>query len=363
MLSNIPLFCLHVAIKTERNFVRLAEITSKCRNAGKELLIFCARGCFCGLGVGFFMFLRLGAPATHELTGYMVGLFLMKTHGSIANRTEMHSSVRSATELLSQEIRQAGRISLGVPTANVSLAGPVSASATATSFTLSASPNTVSPTVYPGEVLTVDIGSNQETVTVATGTTSSGTAIFQVAHAAGAPVSALGAFSTGTVPPTASPASYTNGSTATVLKLYGDINGDGNMVYVEYTCTQGTPTAPGSLYRNQMPITAASKPAKDSTMILLGNVLGNPNDASNNPVPCFAYQVQPLGNTYCVTDVAVTLTVQTQNKDQQTGQFQPETKALLNVAPRNVFEVFDTASLVDPTRAQPMPPSVTALLP
>jgi ABC-type transporter Mla maintaining outer membrane lipid asymmetry permease subunit MlaE len=100
MLSNIPLFCLHVAIKTERNFVRLAEITSKCRNAGKELLIFCARGCFCGLGVGFFMFLRLGAPATHELTGYMVGLFLMKTHGSIANRTEMHSSVRSATELL-----------------------------------------------------------------------------------------------------------------------------------------------------------------------------------------------------------------------------------------------------------------------
>jgi len=77
MLSNIPLFCLHVAIKTQRNFVRLAEITSKCRNAGKELLISCARGCFCGLGVGFFMFLRLGAPATHELTGYMVGLFLM----------------------------------------------------------------------------------------------------------------------------------------------------------------------------------------------------------------------------------------------------------------------------------------------
>jgi len=77
MLSKIPLFCLHVAVKTERNSLRLAEITSKCRNAGRELLLSCADGCFTGFGVGFFMFLRLGAPATKELTGYMVGLFLM----------------------------------------------------------------------------------------------------------------------------------------------------------------------------------------------------------------------------------------------------------------------------------------------
>src|SRR5258708_3794912 len=77
MLSKIPLFCLHVAVKTERNSLPLAEITSSCRNAGRELLLSCARGCFTGLGVGFLMFLRLGAPATHELTGYMVGLFLM----------------------------------------------------------------------------------------------------------------------------------------------------------------------------------------------------------------------------------------------------------------------------------------------
>ncbi len=77
MLSKIPLWCLHLAIKTERIFVRLAEIISKCRKEGKELVLSCARGCFCGLGVGFFLFLRLGAPATHELTGYMVGLFLM----------------------------------------------------------------------------------------------------------------------------------------------------------------------------------------------------------------------------------------------------------------------------------------------
>jgi hypothetical protein len=135
------------------------------------------------------------------------------------------------------------------------------------------------------------------------------------------------------------------------------------MYYVEYTCSQGTSTAPGTLYRNQMLITAASKPAVDNTMILLNNVLTNPNDPSNNTVPCFSYQVQPLGSGYVVTDVAVTLTVQTQNVDQQTGAFQPETKALLNISPRNVVEVFDTARLVDPTRAQPIPASVTNLLP
>src|ERR1700731_4684505 len=57
--------------------MRLAEITSRFRGTGRELLLFCARGCFTGLGVGFFIFLRLGTPATHELSGFMVGLFLM----------------------------------------------------------------------------------------------------------------------------------------------------------------------------------------------------------------------------------------------------------------------------------------------
>src|SRR5947208_16595695 len=37
---------------------------------------------------------------------------MIKTEGTIANRTEMHTSVRAATELLQQEIGQAGKISL-----------------------------------------------------------------------------------------------------------------------------------------------------------------------------------------------------------------------------------------------------------
>jgi type II secretory pathway pseudopilin PulG len=283
---------------------------------------------------------------------------LMKTQGTIANRTDMHTSVRSATELLQQEIGQAGKVSLAPPLANVSLAAGVAAGNNV-SFTLSASDGST-PAVYPGEYLTVDVGAQQEVVNVG-GTAAAPTALFQLNHNAGALVSALGAFATGIVPPGAA-APNSPGSSGTVLKLYGDINSDGKMVYVEYTCTPGTATAPGNLYRNSMLITAGAKPALDNTMVLLNNVLTNPNDANGNPVPCFAYQTQPLGGGTCVTDVAVTLTVQTQNKDPQTGQFQQETKALLNVAPRNVVEVYDTASLTDPLRAQVIPPSVTNLL-
>lgn len=285
---------------------------------------------------------------------------MMNTQGTVANRSEMHANVRSATELLQQEIGQAGKLSLGNPTATVTLA-----SATATGSGISFSLNTssgVTPMVYPGEVLTFDVGSSQESVPVG-GTASAPTGTFTYTHAAGVPVAGLGAFSTGIVPPSTAPASYTNGSSATVLKLYGDLNSDGNMEYVEYTCSQGTSTAPGVLYRNEMSITASSKPAVDNTMILLNNVLANPVDPNNNAVPCFNYQVQQLGSGYVVTDVGVTLTVQTQNKDPQTGQFQQETKALLNISPRNVVEVFDTARLVDPTRAQNIPASVTSLLP
>ena len=67
---------LAVAVETELNF-RPAKPTTNWRNAGRELLFSCARGCLAGLGIAFFVFLRLGAPATRELTGYMVGLFLI----------------------------------------------------------------------------------------------------------------------------------------------------------------------------------------------------------------------------------------------------------------------------------------------
>ena len=44
-----------------------------------------------------------------------------------------------------------------------------------------------------------------------------------------------------------------------------------------------------------------------------------------------------------VLDVAITLTVETQQIDPITKQIQTETKALLNVSPRNVFNAWSLA--------------------
>jgi len=104
----------------------------------------------------------------------------------------------------------------------------------------------------------------------------------------------------------------------------------------------------------------AAKPPLDLSLVLLRNIVANPANAA-----CFTYQTQVVNGTSFVTDVAITLTVQTQQQDPVTHQFQKETKALLNVSPRNIFDVWQLASMTPPltNRIQPTPTSVTNLLP
>jgi len=56
--------------------------------------------------------------------------------------------------------------------------------------------------------------------------------------------------------------------------------------------------------------------------------------------------------------------VQTQLEDPQTHLFQQETKALLNVSPRNIFDAWelDSAQAHSLERIQPIPPNITANL-
>lgn len=273
---------------------------------------------------------------------------MLWSQGTISNRTEMHSSVRSATEVLQQEIGQAGRITL--PGA-VTLGGAVTTVGSSSTVTVSSTLG-----MFNGEQLVIDAGANQETVTATTVDPSSNqiTALFENTHLLGAPVTVAGGFASGVVPTNFTCAGTDCGSTSNVLKLYGDINGDGNIVYVEYTCD----TANGKLSRNVMAYNAASKPALTEAMVLLPNILANPGGT-----PCFSYQQKPVGADTYVINVAVTLTVQTQNPDPQSRQYQTETKALLNVSPRNVFEAWQLASGGVTNRIQPIPPSVTSLLP
>jgi prepilin-type N-terminal cleavage/methylation domain-containing protein len=304
-------------------------------------------------------------------------LKMTSTQATIWNRTQMHSGIRGATEVLQQEVGQAGRITLGATA--VSTNGNTSACTTppggptCTTFM----PVTTASGMFIGERLVVDTNPAQETVQItAIDTTLNRLTVRPVsssgkiaAHGNGVPVQVLGAFSAGVVPPATSPSAYApsgptmtfaNGSTGDTLKLFGDINADGNMVYVEYRCDipASPSTAPGNLTRNVMPWnqTAASA-AATASQILLSNITRNPDDS-----PCFTYQLNRVDTTYFVTDVAITLTVQTQLIDPVTKQFQKETKALLNVSPRNVFNAWQLASLGIMERVQPTPATITNLL-
>ncbi len=277
------------------------------------------------------------------IMGLATQLLLTSVNGqrTMWNRTQMHSSVRGAIELLQQEVGQAGLVSLPAP---ASLAADVAIGAQTVALTSVAG-------LFIGEQILVGTGGTQETVTLTAvdGAANTITASFTQAHTAGAPVAAAGGFAHGIVPP-----DVANGSSGTVLKLFGDVNGDGQMVYVEYTCD----TNNLRLSRNMMAWDAAAKPALTPAHILLSNVVANPGGA-----PCFSYQTESvLGTTY-VTAVAITLSVRTQEIDPVTGQFQVETKTLLNVSPRNVFHAWQMASMQETNRIQPTPAAILALLP
>lgn len=276
------------------------------------------------------------------IVGTVTQLSMTMSNGqrTMWNRTQMHSTVRGAIALLQQEVGQAGL---------VALPGPVTLSSAVAQGVQTVSVSAASG-IFVGEKLIIGTGLALETVDVTARNTSTNqiTATFTKTHVAGEPVTVLGGFAEGIIPP-----SMTNGSTGTVLKLFGDVNDDGQMVYVEYTCD----TVTGRLSRNMMSWTAASKPALTTANILLSNVVANPGGA-----PCFSYQTEVvIPNTYVIA-IAVTLSVRTQDIDPVTRQYQVETKTLLNVSPRNVFSTWQLASMQETNRIQPMPASVLVLL-
>ena len=281
---------------------------------------------------------------------------MTNTQGSVANRTAMHSSVRSATELLQQEIGQAGKIALptsanGGPTKMVTAI----TAAQITDPLIGYSGAVVldkAGGVYNGMLLVVDSGDQEETVAATNliAATKTFTGTFYLTHAANAPVRVAGAYASGIIPP--NPPNTVNPSDGFTLKMYGDINDDKNMVYVVYKCD----TAHGNLTRSVVSYSAATVGTDD---VILSNITDNPPDpGQTTAAPCFKYQVKSVSPNDYVVDVSVTLTVQSQNVDPQTHQIQKETKALLNVSPRNIFEGWQLAGAGVAHRIQPMPPTV-----
>jgi len=245
---------------------------------------------------------------------------------------DMHDTLRSAIDLMTQEIGQAGLLS---STSNQL----TTLGAAVTGGVIAQSPAVVSASnIFVGEKLLVDTGLNQELVAVTAVNSNNVTAIFQKNHNSGAVVNALGIF----------PQGILSTSTANQLQLIGDISGDDTLVYVEYNCNNQAP-GPGTLTRSITPISAASK---NAASILLDKVMPNPGGTA-----CFQYP-SPLpaaaGFTF-VPQVGVTLTVQSSSLDPVTGTYLTITKQALNLVPRNVQMGLTMANAGVTSNLQPAP--------
>jgi prepilin-type N-terminal cleavage/methylation domain-containing protein len=260
--------------------------------------------------------------------------------------SDMYENVRSVAELLAQEIGQAGLVSL--PTTTLTAAAAIGATSATVSQTAS---------MYVGEQLLVDAGSASEelvTLTAVTSTTFTAGTAFAHAHASGVPVTVLGAFPSGIVPVGA-----TDGSTSvnepgkSILNMYGDINGDGSLVYIRYTCD--TSSTPGTLTRSVTTITPGVNTIS-AAQTLLSTLIPNPGGT-----PCFQYTSYPVGtpsNTY-VTNVGLTISVRSLTPDPQTQAYLTMTKSFLDLSPRNVLAGFELGNAGLTTRLQAQPPNVS----
>lgn len=266
----------------------------------------------------------------------------ISTSAQSYNRTElksdMYENVRGAAELMAQEIGQAGLVNL--PAATLTTAAISSAAAQ----TINVSSTT---SMFVNEQVVVDTGANEDQVTITALTSTSITAIFAQAHAVGAPINVLGVFPNGIVPP-----GSTDGSTATTLNLVGDINADGSLLYVRYTCNPGTTSAPGTLTRSVTTITPGVNTIV-AGQSLLTTLVANPSGTA-----CFIYTTTTAATYTFVTNIGVTLSVQTRSPDLQTRQYLTMTKSFLNLAPRNVLAGLELANASITNRFQQTPPNV-----
>lgn len=308
--------------------------------------------------------------------GFMVDMTM--TQGTTANRAEMHSNVRSATEILQQEISQAGRISF--PTSSpVTLSQAITIGTPPVEQTVNVSSTTpMFGTTDPRILLIVGWGAEEETVAARVVSATSISAIFRKAHANGVPIRPAGAFINGIL-------TWDNASAAHqyTLMMYGDINDNGNMVFVRYDCMP-TAAGDGKLWRREIPwntpAVLATINANYPPQVLLTNLKNNPDNPSTLlPEPCFSYQARDINwpslhngavtisataatSNPAVLNLAVTMSSRTQFRDPNTNQYQYQTKALLTVSPRNVFQAFNMASnLTGSQHVQETPAEIVAL--
>jgi Tfp pilus assembly protein PilV len=245
---------------------------------------------------------------------------------------DMRQGSRSAIELMSQEVGQAGYLGFKTATitADIVAAAPVEGvPQAAQSVAMSSTGN-----LFKGEKLTIDTGASQELVTVDSFDQDTFSAIFALNHNQNAPVNAIGAFPEGVL----------LSSTANKLRFFGDINDDGSLVYVEYTYDAGA----GTLSRSGTPL---SENGLRPVQIILRNLLANPG---GTPFFQYRFATKAIGGKFYIVEVVVTATTQTSSPDPESKQFRAMTSSVV-LSPRNVLAAIemDDAAMTD--RMQPTP--------
>ena len=197
--------------------------------------------------------------------------YYQKTYGTTALKADMYENVRGVIELMAQEIGQAGLVNLPPPPSSPTLSAAVIASGTAQAVNVSSTTS-----MFVGEKLLVGTGASEELVSVTALNTAANqmTGVFTKAHASGAPINVLGVFHNGVMA----------SSTGTQLRLFGDINADGSLLYVHYDCDNST--TPGTLTRSVTTVTP-SVSSSSAGQTLLSTLIANPGGT-----PCFQYTAQ-----------------------------------------------------------------------
>ncbi len=277
---------------------------------------------------------------------------------------EVYQGQRSVLDSMTQQIGQAGlNPDFSPPT---TLSAGVTGSGTAQQVSVGSKKG-----MLQGNAVIVDTGAAQERVkmTAVSPSTQAFSGVFNLNHAVNAPViSDAQPFSTGIL-------TTTNGI---LLRFYGDINADGTLKYVEYSCypvgadrttscpTTGTTTVGGSaynlytLYRSTTDVAFASPATANAGTPMLDNVVATNAGIGPSGVPVFSFQTQTLGTDTVVTGVNITLTLQTLIRDPDSGQFRTVTLSS-QIIPRNIVNailVFNRSGK-DPT----ILPSKPAVLP
>jgi prepilin-type N-terminal cleavage/methylation domain-containing protein len=256
--------------------------------------------------------------------------FYQKTYATTQLQADLFQNLRGVTELMAQEVGQAGLVSL--PASQLSAA-----------VTADGAPQTVlvssTTSMFVGEKLLTDTASSQELITLTGVNTvaSQITAIFGNNHATGAPLNVAGVFSNGLM----------TSSTSNLMQIFGDINADGSLVYIHYNCN---PLA-GTLTRSITTVTPTVTVSSPS-QILLNTV------TSSGTANCFQYTSVTSGAFTFITNVTVTLSIRSLTPDPVTHNYLTMTKSFSNLTPRNMLAGLELAKAQFTDRLQPTPPNL-----